>query len=124
VVALPQLPNTSDTTPFALVIAEEVSAAIAVHADTTVVVGPTPLRATVQAVIIVVFPVQLPVFADNLPASTSPLLEDAKPVKMTADASGVAPEPARSFVVVVVLPLVPIRAHAAPFALVILVQGA
>lgn len=75
--------------------------------------------------IVLVATVQLPVASHCSPVTTSPTAIDNASVLVAGNLFVlVGPEPARCLVVVVVPPLVPIRAHAAPFALVVAPESA
>jgi hypothetical protein len=78
------------------------------------------LRAAVEAVVVFVFTIQVPVASHSDPSGTSPPSVDTVAVLVTADSLvATSPEPTRSLVVVVFLPQLPNTSDTTPFALVI-----
>lgn len=77
-----------------------------------------------MAMVVTVLAVEVPVFSNRDPTTTTPPAEDPLAVEVTSNALGFfAPEPTASLVVMVTLPHVPVRPHPSPFALAVAPEG-
>jgi len=74
--------------------------------------------------IVMVLAVQVPVFANRDPTTSSPPAEYSLTVEMTANTLGSAPEPTASLVVMVSLPHVPVCSHTSPMPLAVAPESA
>jgi len=100
----PEVPVCPNTAPVALVIAVQRSQPVSVHANAPVP-SPYPPVSTMEVVIVVVPPPEVPVAAHVMPASTIPALVHPEAVPVSADLFvGVGPEPASSLIVMVASP--------------------
>ena len=70
---------------------------------------PGPLVAGTVGEVVMILAMQLPVSADRYPHGTGPLPKDAQPVRVYADAEGLAQQPARPRVVVIAAMQMPVR---------------
>jgi hypothetical protein len=122
IVAAVQVPVAPDLHPTGTGPTPQDAQAVQVHANAPES-SPSPLRAAMEAMVVVIATPQVPVAADLHPARAGPSPQDTQPVLMAADSSSSAPEPPRSSVIMVASPQVPVCAHATPTALVVAVQG-
>jgi len=104
----PKMPICSNPSPVALVIT--VQCAQAVQVDTnTAISTPLPSVPAMKVVVVVVATIQMPVAAHIAPVCASPTLVHPETVSMAANlAVVVGPEPARTLVVMVATPQMPI----------------
>jgi hypothetical protein len=107
----------------ALIVPVECAQAVQVHANAPES-SPSPLRAAMEAMVVVIATPQVPVAADLHPARTGPATQDAQAIQVTANTTPPSPEPARASVVMVASPQVPVRTHAAPASLMVAIQCA
>ena len=89
-VAPVQVPIRAHPAPMALVIAVQRAQAVEMHANPTIA-APGPAMPSVQAVIVVIPSVQMPVAAHVVPPTSIPTLEDALSVEVPPNASVAAP---------------------------------
>jgi len=122
-IATPQMPIRTHTTPMALMVPVQCAQSIQMNTNAPIPT-PSPLVPSVQMVIVVVPTVQVPVRSDIVPSCTIPAPQNPEAVQMSSNPSITSPEPARSPVVVIATPQVPVCAHASPFTLIVAVQGA
>lgn len=113
VVALPEMPISSNFLVTSLHVAVQGSATVKMMTN-ALVLAPAPLSSAMVAMIVPVAAVELPKLTDHNPATSVITFEDAQTVKVTANAFGTAIEPATSFVEVVALEHGPVRAHVSP----------
>jgi len=85
-VATVQPPFTANAAPSALVVLVEGLISISMHTDALVGVGPSPLEAPMQAVIVGIAAKQCPPPSDVVIAVATPSVQHALPVEMTANA--------------------------------------
>jgi len=80
-VFLPQVPISTNTTPFALIIAIQNSQPVAVHADTPETT-PAPLLPSMKRMVVMIALDDLPKATDHNPASTRPTVLHAHAVSV------------------------------------------
>ena len=102
VIPLSQVQVSAHSAPVSLHIAVQGALAAEVPSNPSVTT-PAPLSAAVEAVVVVVSAVEVPVATHIVPTRASPLLEDAQPVQVSADVAGPAPEPPTRCVAMVAL---------------------
>jgi len=122
VVTTPQVPVSAHTAPVPLVVSVQGSQSVEVHTDAAES-APSPLVASVQVMIVVIPPVQMPIRTDSMPPGAIPPLQDAQAVQMASNSAVTSPEPMGAFVIMVATPQMPIGTDAAPAALVIPVKS-
>jgi len=115
-VFLPQVPVCTDTLPMTLMVAIQGAQSVSMDSNTSEST-PTPTSLPVEAVIKVILLPQMPVASNSDPTGTSPTHVSSQAVQVTANTTGLAPQPTRAFVVVVLLPQLPELADDAPLAL-------
>jgi hypothetical protein len=85
-VATVQPPFSTNAAPSTLVIAVEGLVSISMHTDALVGIGPSPLEAPMQVVIVSIAAEQCPPPSDVVIAVATPSVQHALPVQMTANA--------------------------------------
>jgi len=123
VVLLPQVPIGTDTTPFALIVAEQDSQPVPVHTNSPKTT-PAPLLPSMELMVVIIAFDDLPIPTDHDPTGTSPTVLDAHTVAMPCNSSVRAPSPAIRSVEVITLPEMPVRPDTSPVALIIALQCA
>jgi len=107
VVATPQVPVRSHTTPMTLVISVQSSQPVQMDTNASIT-SPCPAVSSMQVMIVVIPAPQMPVCTHTMPPGTIKPFQDAQAVQMSANASRTTPEPPWSLVVVIAPPQVPI----------------
>lgn len=118
-----QTPVSSNLPPMSLVISVQYPPTVQVNTNASIAT-PAPSGTSVVAMVIMISAIQMPIGTHTVPSRTSPSLQDAQTVQMTANAARSAPDPTRSLVVVVASVQMPVGSHTTPVALVISIQSA
>lgn len=115
VVALPQVPIGSAFDPTATLTVMNVQSAETIQVATNALVAaPPPTDTLPDGSGIVVFPVQVPVPADDNPTFAIPALEDAHAVEMAPHLLELPPEPTTRTIIMITLPHMPVGAYMPP----------
>jgi len=117
------MPVGTHSAPVSLIVPIQNTQTVEMMADSAIL-SPSPLRATMEAVVIMVSSPQVPVASDIVTASPVPSAEGSQSVKMSANSTELAPEPLGSLVVVIPSVQIPVSSHTAPPALVVAVEHA
>jgi len=91
-ITTPQMPVGSHIPPMTLMITVELPSAVQVHTNASIP-APTPLGATMEAVVVMIAAVQLPESSNDHPLCTSPSPLDAHAVQVASDSAISAPRP-------------------------------
>jgi hypothetical protein len=116
VVFLPHVPIGANAFPAPLVVAPQMTPTIKVVPNATVA-APRPTGPSMEAMVVVVAPVEMPVAPNLDPSRSSPALVRSVSVEVTPDTSVLAPEPAGSLVVVILPPHAPVGPDSTPMPL-------
>jgi len=114
VVALPQVPIGSAFDPTATLTVMNVQSAETIQVATNALVAAPPPTDTLLGGWVVVFPVQVPVPADDNPTFAIPALEDAQAVEMAPHLLELPPEPTTRTIIMITLPHMPVGAYMPP----------
>lgn len=122
-IALPKMPVHPDTSPVALEVFRNHSVTIKINANAAIA-SPSEFGATVQPMVEVIALVAMPKTTNHHPLHTRPFFENAQSIPMTSNSTKTTPKPSWAFVVMILLPTVPIRPNTTPMTLAVDVESA